>query len=200
MRETARAKAAFNDYAAMGPERSLEKLAQEYQRRSENVPTRQLSRLQRWSVAHSWQARLAAIAEEERQAIVRRGIAEKQNRVDLLVDLAKRYQQVIEARAKDNDDLTGGETGLIVREVTYLPGGSTRERQEADVAVTKELRELAKQAAQELGEWTEKQAIDHGGKVTHDVDDDTARHIADLIAQGLKSGLQQESAQESSGA
>lgn len=82
MRETARAKQAWADYLAMGPDRSLEKLLERYQSRTEPVPTRQLSRLKAWSAAFGWQARLKAIADqqareaEEREAAYRREILE----------------------------------------------------------------------------------------------------------------------------
>jgi hypothetical protein len=71
MNETDQARQAWLDYRALGPDRSLEKLARLYQTRIKagaKVPTKQLSRLQIWSRAHTWQARLAdAAREEERQ-------------------------------------------------------------------------------------------------------------------------------------
>lgn len=80
MVESPRARQAWADYLALGPGRSLEHLAREYQSRTESVPTRQLSRIKRWSVDFGWQARLTEIADmqareaAEREAEYRRGI------------------------------------------------------------------------------------------------------------------------------
>ncbi|MGE4535422.1 hypothetical protein [Halomonas sp.] len=187
MRETPRAQAAFNDYLAMGPNRSLEKLLALYREQSgseNSVPTLRMSTLTGWSVAHAWQQRLADIAEAERQAIVTQGIADKVERVKRQNDRWDRIQRLLDARAEANADLPGGDTGLVVREVTYLPGGATRERHEFDAAVLRELRELEKHTAQELGQWTEKKELTgkDGGPLEVKVDDARERLIARLAA------------------
>ena len=68
MKESPQAVRAFADYVNQGPRRSLERLAEEYQRSPKGVPTRQLSRLKKWSRAHAWADRVLAherqIAEE----------------------------------------------------------------------------------------------------------------------------------------
>ncbi len=125
MRETPRAKTAFADYLAMGPGRSLEKLLAHYRERvvtsgKATVPTVEIRRLEHWSAAHGWQAKLAEIAEQERQAIVAKGIADKQNRVDALNDRWLRMQRVIEARAEEHAEIPGGQTGLLVRQVKIV--------------------------------------------------------------------------------
>ncbi len=82
MRETPKARQAWADYTALGPDRSLERLAEGYQRSTEGVPTRQLSRLKKWSLAFGWQGRLREIADreaaaaEERQAAYLRELME----------------------------------------------------------------------------------------------------------------------------
>lgn len=161
MRETPKARQAFNDYLAAGADRSLEKLASKYQSRTENVATRQLSRLKQWSVAHQWQARLAKIAEAERAAIVALGIANKQNRVDALNDRWQGMQRVIDERATDAAmvGIAGGQTGLLVHREKVIGAGKMAYRTdeyEVDTGLLKELREHEKQAAQELGQWVEK--------------------------------------------
>ncbi|MHB1131667.1 MAG: hypothetical protein ACYC4L_04695 [Chloroflexota bacterium] len=162
MKETAKAKVAFNDYLGLGDSRSLEKLADQYQSRTDSPPTRQLSRLKRWSQVHGWQARLEEIAAAERAAIVARGIADRQNRVDALNDRWRRMQRVIEARADQHEkaDLeaspaAGASSGLMVLTIKYLPSGSRVEEWAVDTGLLKELREHEKQAAQELGQWSE---------------------------------------------
>jgi len=57
-RDNPQAEQAFLDFVEMGHGRSLEKLAVEYQTRTEPVPTKQLSRLKIWSSRYGWQARL----------------------------------------------------------------------------------------------------------------------------------------------
>jgi hypothetical protein len=64
VKESPQALRAFSDYLAQTPPRSLDRLVEEYQRRTEGVPTRQLSRLKEWSTQHHWQER---VLEHERQ-------------------------------------------------------------------------------------------------------------------------------------
>lgn len=171
MRETPRAQAAFNDYLAMGPNRSLEKLLALYREQSgseNSVPTLRMSTLTGWSVAHAWQQRLADIAEAERQAIVARGIADRIERVKSQNDRWQRMQRVIEAREVRHPEsdyaAAGADSGLMVLTVRHLPGGGRTEEWAVDTGLLRELRELEKQAAQELGQWTEKKDITSDGK------------------------------------
>ena len=70
MEETLKAKQAFEDYYALGPGRSLSKLAEAYRSRTEpDPPTRELTTLKEWSSEHGWQARLDQRIEEESQAL-----------------------------------------------------------------------------------------------------------------------------------
>src|SRR5579875_1655683 len=68
------AQRAYADYRDMGSHRSLEKLAEEYRASTEAVPTRQLSRLKKWSAAFGWQERL--LAEETRRDALKRQAAD----------------------------------------------------------------------------------------------------------------------------
>lgn len=81
-RETPDALQAFEDYWAMGDERSLPKLAELYanrKRTGQPVPTVQESALKRWSTSHGWQERCkqriteeaARTREENRRAVAR---------------------------------------------------------------------------------------------------------------------------------
>jgi len=182
MRETARAKQAFNDYLAMGEGRSLDALAKRYQTYSEKAPTRCLGQLHRWSKSHQWQEHLELIAEEQRQAIIARGIIEKQNRLDAYNDLFNRSYQVINARADDiSMQGAGSNTGLMVRtyKATKL---DVYEEYAVDTALIREMRELAKQTAQEMGQWTEKQELTgkDGGpiRLVRELSDDDLYRIA----------------------
>lgn len=62
MRETSRAKQAYAEYVALGPNRSLEKLATQF-KSAAKAPSRHLSTLKGWSSAFGWQARLDELAE-----------------------------------------------------------------------------------------------------------------------------------------
>lgn len=68
---TDKAAAAFADYVDMPPgERSLEALAAKYRRRTESVPTKQLSRLKVWSAKYEWPRLIAtAITENVRRKL-----------------------------------------------------------------------------------------------------------------------------------
>jgi len=64
MKETNKARSAFEDYYQMGPGRSLSKLAEVYQSRPEASPTRSFRWLKRWSYEHGWQDRVRQRDEE----------------------------------------------------------------------------------------------------------------------------------------
>ncbi|KAA3645321.1 MAG: hypothetical protein DWQ07_12700 [Chloroflexi bacterium] len=60
MRETNKAKQAFEDYFGLGPGRSLQNLHQTYTKAApDSVPTRHLRTLKQWSSEHNWQERVA---------------------------------------------------------------------------------------------------------------------------------------------
>ena len=163
MRETARALQAFNDYLAMSEGRSLADLAKRYQTCSEKTPTRCLGQLLRWSKGHQWQKRLEQAAKEQRQAIIARGIIEKQNRLDAYNDLFKRSYDVIKARAGDETSTgPGSGSGLLARTYKGVGKGDDFkliEEYAVDTGLIREMRELAKQTAQEMGEWTERKEL-----------------------------------------
>jgi len=140
--------------------------------------------LERWKRNPVFAERVQALIEQIRAAILVEGIADRVARVKRQNDRWERIQRLLDARAEANADLTGGDTGLVVREVTYLPGGATRERHEFDAAVLRELRELEKHTAQELGQWTEKKELTgkDGGPLEVKVDDARERLIARLAS------------------
>lgn len=180
MRETPKAAQAWNDYLAMGQERSLAKLLARYREQAGHEggmrpPTVKWATLSLWSRAHNWQQRLAEIAEAERQAIIARGIAERQNRIDAQNERWRKMLQVIEERSRDPKlaEVPGGQTGLIVASPVLVKVYRAKRKTEGeelsstrktvvlheyavDAALLKELRELEKHTAQELGQWTEK--------------------------------------------
>lgn len=107
MIETPRARQAWADYLALGPERSLAKLVALYSERRQTAgrararrgPTVRIATLEAWSQRFGWQARLQAItdqaaaeAEAEQRAYVRSimetGFALAHERVSVLKELA----------------------------------------------------------------------------------------------------------------
>jgi hypothetical protein len=125
--------------------------------------------LDKWKRHPEFSARVAAILEQTRAALLARGITAKQNRLDGYDDLYQRLHTLIEQRAADPElqDVPGGATGLLIhRERVIGSGDNARaiDEYEYDAAVPAEMRALAKQAAQELGEWTERQ--EHSGSLT----------------------------------
>lgn len=135
--------------------------------------------LDKWKKRPEFRARVAEHVEAWRQAILARGIAAKQNRIDALNERWRLLRQIVAARSKDLDgEVAGGETGLLVREpmlvkvyeasdldddsAELLPTKESRivYKYALDTGLLKELREHEKQAAQELGEWTESKS-DH---------------------------------------
>src|ERR1044072_791547 len=122
----------------------------------------------RWKLTEQFSQRRATILEETQEALVARGIAEKQNRVDAYSDRWERMRKVIEARGKEMASYAGGgATGLLVRQLKSIGKGEDAqvvEEYAVDTGLLKEMREHEKQAAQELGQWTEKSDITSGGK------------------------------------
>ncbi len=182
MKETPRAQQAFNDYLAMGDDRSLEKLLAVYQKGTENPPCQKLRTLKEWSRKYKWQERLAEQIERERAAIEAKGIVDRQNRVNELNERWQLMRQLRKARAKDAlmAGVSGGETGLLVASPmlvkVYECGDEdsdtltpTKQSQIAyeyafDASLMKEMRDTEKQAAIEMGQWEEKTSL--AGEVT----------------------------------
>ena len=155
LRETPRARQAWADYVAMGPGRSLEALLKRYQSES-NPVTNRLATLKKWSVVYQWQARLAAIAEqeareaEEREATERRAVMEEgyalgYRRVRDLKVLAERLFAELTAEGDDNR--------LWVRDVKQIGGGQYAERVDIErfnAAEVEQLRGLLSDIAKEI--------------------------------------------------
>lgn len=121
--------------------------------------------LWRWRKHPEFAAEIETHLEAFRAEVRRRGIADQFRRVKAQNDRWNRLQRVIEARADDPDmkDVPGGDTGLIVKTVKVRSTGEGEVEKtikaEVDVGLLKELREHEKLAAQELGQWVERQEI-----------------------------------------
>jgi hypothetical protein len=94
-------------------------------------------------------------------------IAAREHRVAALQDYWARLQRVAAERGEDMATVPGGKTGLLCRRIKQVGQGKDAqivEEYELDGTLLREMREHAKQAAQELGQW-EESARPTGGQV-----------------------------------
>lgn len=124
-----------------------------------------------WKAHPDFKAEIERLCAEAAERIMARGIARKEKRIEAANERHQLMNQVIRSRAKvnrhrnvnglsDEDEpmdllgytAAGADTGLMVHTVTYLKEGR-REEWAIDTGLLKELRELEKQAAQEMGQW-----------------------------------------------
>lgn len=119
--------------------------------------------LDRWKTVVVFRDRVAELCHELADKLAAEGVRLKVNRLRNLQNRVDRMHRLIEARAEDlKDDIAGGETGLLVRD--YKHGGTVYK---FDAALLRELREHEKQAAIELGQFTEKRELE--GQVSGDL-------------------------------
>ena len=135
MKETNKARKAFDDYFNMGPGRSIQKLHVLYQSQPNSRPTRHISTLKSWSTKHGWQKHVQqrdlevaeAALEGMKELATRTGYAVFQKRV---YDLGQLAEKIFEGLS-------------IAQPHNYL-------------AAIKEFRGLLGDIAAEMGERTQK--------------------------------------------
>lgn len=159
MRESPRAAQAWADYLALGPGRSLEQLLKEYQSRTGSVPTRQLSRLKRWSTDGQWQARLQALADQAAAEAAAQELAYRRAILEEGFGLAHERVKAMKALAGTLlDELTTG--GRLWVEDVKQVGGGERARfvdiERFNSAELEQLRGLWDDIAKEKGERAKK--------------------------------------------
>jgi transposase-like protein len=122
--------------------------------------------LRRWKKHPVFAELVADIAEKLAAEIRGKGLVELSNRVDALNTRWSRLHSVIDQRAKDKTmTAPGADTGLLVR--TYKQFGTAKrpkvvEEYEVDTGLLKALLDHEKQAAQELGQWSDKARVEQG--------------------------------------
>lgn len=130
------------------------------------------STIWQWRQVAEFMAGVDAEIHAADRALQRRRISRVEQRVAALNDRWLRLQRVITARSTDPNCLrgAGGDTGLLAHKVRMIGSGENAmpvDEFEVDTGLLKELREIEKQAAIELGQWEEKQAIS-GLQQAHD--------------------------------
>lgn len=119
---------------------------------------RKTTTVRSWYDQPEFKDEIQRFIEAAREAVQRKGIAEKENR---LAEYDRRWREMkalMKARAEWDvlieENVPGATTGLICRDFKgILPV------YKVDVGLLKEMRELEKQAAIEVGDWTEKQEL-----------------------------------------
>jgi transposase-like protein len=135
------------------------------------------STIYEWRALPDFSARVAALEKMLGDISLRRIIARKSRRLLALEDRWLRMQRVIEERAANPamQNAPGGKTGMLVRRQRMLgsgPAAKLIEEFEFDAALEKALRETEKQAAQECGQWEQRDskpacALDEGADDKH---------------------------------
>lgn len=123
--------------------------------------------VRRWRQRAEFAERVREITEAMAQALLSEGIAQRAERMRIYNDQERRMSQVITERATDPamQDVPGGKTGLMVH--TYKSSGGKDaylvDEYAVDTGLVKTRLDNLKQAAQDLGQWSEKQ--EHVGEV-----------------------------------
>jgi transposase-like protein len=121
--------------------------------------------LTRWRNDQEFIQRIADVRCQSANALLEQGIRLRENRLANLQRRVDKMHQLVEARAAkmaETQEIEGGETGLLVRD--YKGKDANRAVYHFDAALMRELREHEKQAATELGEWTEKRDLTTKGQ------------------------------------
>lgn len=117
--------------------------------------------LHRWKEVPVFQDRVVDIAADIAKKLKRAGIRRRENRLNNLQDRVDRMYKVIHERGKEeaHKEVKGWKTGLLVHQVKGVGKGEDFQLIDlyaVDTGLLRELREHEKQAAIEVGEWTEK--------------------------------------------
>ena len=108
MKETPNAQQSFEDYYGLGPERSLRKLADEYEQRQQTAdkpPTVRFETLATWSTEHNWQQRIIdrvrEDGEEVRESLRERAVAFRERVAGAIeVDVTRLLQRLQDTKGE----------------------------------------------------------------------------------------------------
>ncbi len=140
--------------------------------------------LQVWKKRPEFGARVRELLKAMAEAVKGRGIAERENRVAALNQRWEKLHEVMAARSKEIREVPSGDTGLLIRDLKLVKAymvvdgdgesGERRDEEELvpgrrmvqvaeypiDLGLLKELRDLERQAAMEMGQWEEKSRVE----------------------------------------
>ncbi len=114
--------------------------------------------LRLWKAHPEFAARVKQIVADLGERSLRFAVARRHRRVRAMNDRWRKMKQVLRERAAapEMENVPGGKTGLLVRKVKSIGGGDSArevEEYEVDTGLLKEIRDLEKQVAQEVGQW-----------------------------------------------
>lgn len=120
-----------------------------------------IATLFRWKNYQEFKERIDEFTAQFREAALKQEIGDLGKRLKRYNKRWQQIDQLIKERSIDekNQRVAGGTTGLLARDIK-----GEVEVWKFDAALVKEERELAKQAAIELGQWTEKADLTSDGK------------------------------------
>lgn len=125
--------------------------------------------LWRWKQHADFTARIAEHVAALDRAVSRYRIAKRRERVRILDQQQTKLLELQDARAVEyREKVPGGATGLMIPQVKIVSdgaGGTMPLTEWVRDDVSPELRALHKQAAQELGQWSEKSTVTHDGGI-----------------------------------
>lgn len=120
-----------------------------------------------WRKDPAFRAVVAEMDAELNADALQFAITRRRERLQKYDDRFNRYQQVIEERAEYYaehwPEVPGGTSGPLVETLKVVgsgPAAYTVTEHVIDHALSREMRELAKQSAVELGQWTERSALE----------------------------------------
>ena len=147
----------------------------------------------RWRQHPEFSARVADHVSDFEASTLRYEITRRRRRVAALQGRWEKLQAIVEQRAGCfGDDAPGADTGLLVRQYRSIRSGTSESGDPEyetvtewvlDAPLLKELRETEKQAAQEVGQWTEKREVVGPGGGPIEV---VFRYVNDWRGQGLR--------------
>ncbi len=119
--------------------------------------------LSRWKTDSEFAAQVGDHIGEIKARMLRRAIAKKERRIDVLNALHEKCLTVIAERAGKNPGVAGDQTGLMVRQMKQI--GSGRDAQvieefAVDASLIARIQSLHEQAAKELGQWQDKLQVE----------------------------------------
>jgi hypothetical protein len=120
--------------------------------------------LRNWKRQSAFEEQVQALREEFAAIARREAIMTVEGRVAEYALRHERMHSVIEKRAAAGGDAPGADTGLLVKSFKAIGSGESAYAAvewSVDTGLLREMRELEKQAAQDLGQWAEKK--EHSG-------------------------------------